>query len=52
MVKEFELDGCPFYFELIGKDKHAPGTPYTSKNTLSAKASQKKHAPPRQTLED
>lgn len=51
MVKEFELDGCPFYFELIGKDKHTPGAPYTSKNTLAAKAA-KKYAPCRQTLED
>jgi len=51
MVKEFELDGCPFYFELIGKDKHTPGAPYTSKNTLAVKAAQK-YAPNRQTLED
>lgn len=51
MVKEFELDGCPFYFELIGKEKHTPGAPYTSRNTLAAKAAQKRAAS-RETLED
>lgn len=51
MVKEFDLQGCPFYFELIGKDKHKPGTPYTSKNTLAATAAMKM-ATSRETLED
>ena len=34
IVKEFNLQGCPVYFELIGKEKHEAGTPYSSKNTL------------------
>lgn len=51
MVKEFELDGCPFYFELIGKDKHVSGTPYTSRNTIMANNLMKK-ATSRETLED
>ncbi len=34
IVKEFNLQGCPVYFELVGKEKHEAGTPYTSKNTL------------------
>ena len=31
MVKEFDLAGCPVYFDLVGKEKHEPGTPYTGK---------------------
>jgi len=34
IVKEFNLQGCPVYFELVGKEKYEAGTPYTSKNTL------------------
>ena len=37
MVKEFGLDGCPVYFDLVGKPKHAPGTPYTGKAAMDAK---------------
>lgn len=36
VVKEFKLAGCPVYFDLVGKEKHEPGTPYTSKNTLGS----------------
>lgn len=38
VVEEFGLQGCPVYFDLVGKEKHEPGTPYTSKNTLEAEA--------------
>jgi GTPase len=31
LVKEFELAGCPIYFELVGKEKHEPGTAYSGK---------------------
>ncbi|MDB6167967.1 MAG: small GTP-binding protein [Verrucomicrobia bacterium] len=31
LVKEFDLAGCPVYFDLVGKEKHEPGTPYTGK---------------------
>jgi GTP-binding protein len=37
MVKEFGLDGCPVYFDLVGKAKHEPGTPYSGKAALEAK---------------
>ncbi|MDR1788961.1 MAG: ribosome biogenesis GTPase Der, partial [Opitutaceae bacterium] len=37
LVAEFDLAGCPFYFDLIGKPKHAAGAPYTSGNTLAAR---------------
>jgi GTP-binding protein len=36
VVEEFGLNGCPVYFDLVGKEKHEPGTPYTSKNKLAA----------------
>lgn len=36
VIDEFKLEGCPVYFELVGKEKHTPGTPYTSKNTIEA----------------
>mgnify|MGYP001193062900 FL=1 len=31
VVKEFDLAGCPIYFDLVGKEKHEPGTPYSGK---------------------
>lgn len=31
LVKEFDLAGCPVYFDLVGKEKHEPGTPYSGK---------------------
>jgi GTP-binding protein len=31
LVKEFDLAGCPVYFDLVGKEKHEPGTPFTGK---------------------
>jgi len=36
MVKEFGLDGCPVYFDLVGKPKHEPGTAYSGKAALEA----------------
>jgi len=36
VVDEFGLNGCPVYFDLVGKDKHEAGTPYTSKNSMVA----------------
>jgi GTP-binding protein len=31
LVDEFGLNGCPIYFDLVGKEKHEPGTPYSGK---------------------
>lgn len=31
LVEEFRLNGCPIYFDLVGKEKHEPGTPYSGK---------------------
>jgi len=31
LVEAFDLAGCPIYFDLVGKEKHEPGTPYSGK---------------------
>jgi len=31
IVEEFGLNGCPVYFDLVGKERHEPGTPFTGK---------------------
>jgi GTP-binding protein len=31
LVEKFGLNGCPMYFDLVGKEKHEPGTPYFGK---------------------
>jgi GTP-binding protein len=31
LIKELGLNGCPIYFDLVGKEKHEPGTPYSGK---------------------
>ncbi len=38
LVKEFDLNGCPVYFDLVGKEKHEPGTPYTGKAAKAERA--------------
>jgi GTP-binding protein len=51
LVDEFNLNGCPIYFDLVGKEKHEPGTPYTGKEaraekfTPKWKASEEKEIP-------
>ncbi|MBW8782817.1 MAG: ribosome biogenesis GTPase Der [Verrucomicrobia bacterium] len=36
LVDAFELNGCPIYFELVGKEKHEPGTAYSGKAKRAA----------------
>jgi len=39
VIREFKLEGCPVYFDLVGKEKHTPGASYTSrKNSAGADA--------------
>jgi GTP-binding protein len=55
LVKEFGLDGCPIYFDLVGKEKHEPGTAYTSKGAKIASTPKWKSAeidPQHEKLED
>ncbi|HNC24942.1 MAG TPA: ribosome biogenesis GTPase Der, partial [Opitutaceae bacterium] len=60
LVEEFDLAGCPIYFDLVGKEKHEPGTPYSGK-AAKAEAHQAKWKAreatdadefPHETLED
>jgi GTPase len=30
LVKEFDLNGCPIYFDLVGKEKHDPGMSFSA----------------------
>ena len=38
LVKEFDLNGCPVYFDLVGKEKHEPGTAYSGKAAKAERA--------------
>ena len=38
LVKEFDLNGCPVYFDLGGKEKHEPGTAYSGKAATAERA--------------
>ena len=35
LVEAFDLAGCPIYFELVGKEKHEPGTAYSGKAKMA-----------------
>jgi GTPase len=37
VVKEFKLDGCPMYFELVGKERPGEGQPFSGKAKLAAR---------------
>lgn len=41
IVDEFDVKGCPIYFELVGKEKHEPGTPYSGKAARGEKLAPK-----------
>jgi GTP-binding protein len=45
LVNEFGLAGCPIYFDLVGKEKHEPGTSFTAMREAQEKARQRPHAP-------
>jgi len=47
VIREFKLEGCPVYFDLVGKEKHTPGASYTSrKNSADADPRSAPTAPP------
>jgi len=45
VIREFKLEGCPVYFDLVGKEKHTPGASYTSRKN-SADVGERAAAPP------
>lgn len=64
LVEEFDLAGCPIYFDLVGKEKHDPGMSFSAIRSAQEKARNKPHTPkwraseaatddsPHETLED
>lgn len=45
LVDEFDLAGCPIYFDLVGKEKHDPGTSFTAMRTEQEAARAAKPTP-------
>jgi GTP-binding protein len=45
LVNEFGLAGCPIYFDLVGKEKHEPGTSFTAMREAQEKARKRPHEP-------
>jgi GTP-binding protein len=38
LVKEFDLAGCPIYFDLVGKQKHEPGVSFSAMREAQEKS--------------
>jgi GTP-binding protein len=45
LVEEFGLAGCPIYFDLVGKEKHEPGTSFTAMREAQEKMRRQPHTP-------
>ena len=45
LVKEFGLNGCPIYFDLVGKEKHDPGMSFSAIREAQEKARNPGHTP-------
>ncbi len=45
LVEEFDLAGCPIYFDLVGKEKHEPGTSFSEMRSAQEKNRQSAHTP-------
>ena len=45
LVDEFGLNGCPIYFDLIGKEKHEPGMSFTAIREAQERAKNPGHTP-------
>ena len=45
LVKEFDLAGCPIYFDLVGKEKHEPGMSFSAIRAAQEKAKNQPHTP-------
>lgn len=61
IVEEFDLAGCPVYFDLVGKEKHDPGMSFSAMREQQERARNQAHTPkwkraeddsPHETLED
>ena len=45
LVEEFGLNGCPIYFDLVGKEKHDPGMSFSAIRAAQEKAKHQPHTP-------
>jgi GTP-binding protein len=44
LVQEFDLGGCPIYFDLVGKEKHDPGMSFSAIRESQERAREAKNA--------
>ncbi len=52
LVEDFDLHGCPMYFELVGKERHADRTGRPAEGSAAEHRPKWKEAEQRDTLED
>jgi GTPase len=45
LVDEFGLNGCPIYFDLVGKEKHDPGMSFSAIRAAQEQARHQAHTP-------
>jgi GTP-binding protein len=45
LVEEFDLNGCPIYFDLVGKEKHEPGMSFSAIRAAQEQARNQPHTP-------
>ena len=50
-MKEFDLAGCPIYFDLVGKEKHEPGMSFSAIRAAQEKSRNQAHTPKWKTSE-
>jgi GTPase len=52
LVEEFDLHGCPIYFDLVGKEKHDPGMSFSAIRESQERAKQVAPTPKWKTAEE
>lgn len=52
LVKEFDLNGCPIYFDLVGKEKPEPGMSFSALRESQERAKREPHTPKWKARED
>lgn len=52
IVEEFDLAGCPVYFDLVGKEKRDPGMSFSAMREQQERARNQAHTPKWKTAED
>lgn len=52
LVEEFDLAGCPIYFDLVGKEKRDPGMSFSALREQQERAKNQAHTPKWKSAED